>query len=51
LRGNRQPEVAQHHVILFAEQHILGFDIAVNDALFVRVLESGGNLTGILRDE
>ena len=49
--SNRQgdPEVRQDRIALLAQEDIRGFDIAMDDATFVRILQSGGDLLGDLQ--
>ena len=50
VRQGRQPKIRQQHLLMSAHQQVLGLDIAVDELLLMRVLQSGRHLLHI-RDQ
>ena len=51
LGKERNAKIAEQDFVVASHQHILGFDIAVNQLFVVCILQSSGNVLDIRNDE
>src|SRR5436305_2189431 len=50
LSHNGNAKVRKQHLLMLPDEHVLWFDIAVDDALVVSILQSGGHLLDVGED-